>query len=269
MQRWFNELRFKVRNRLVKKVYVHDGEHGYSFRCESPVEIKRAQTLLVKEEGTVRWIRTEVKAGQVFYDIGANIGLYTLMAARRVAPGGLVYAFEPHVANVNSLLHNISRNDLNPYVKVISAALNDSEGFFDFNYAAWVPGSSMSQLNDTRDDLQREFRPVFSEYKYATTVDRLIETGAIHPADHVKLDVDGNELLILRGMAKFLQGRKRPKTVQAEINPRHKEALYGFMEEHGYVLSERHDTMAGKQKIASGRDKESISYNCIFRPRSQ
>ncbi len=94
----------KLRNQLVQIVKVDDGQFTYRFRCETPFEMWRARTLLEKEEGTVRWIRNSVRDGEVFYDIGANIGLYTLLAGYRVGAVGGVYAFEPHVANVQSLL---------------------------------------------------------------------------------------------------------------------------------------------------------------------
>src|SRR5262245_51439398 len=120
-------IRFKLRNRLAWRVAVADGDYCYTFRCESPVEVRRARTMLIKEKGTIRWLRDEVRGGDVVYDIGANIGLYTLFAGKRVGAAGQVYAFEPHVANVRSLLHNVSENGLSAQVKVLSCALNDRE----------------------------------------------------------------------------------------------------------------------------------------------
>ena len=256
----------KLRNQLVQQVQVDDGRFQYQFRCETPYETWRARTLLEKEQGTVRWISESVQPGEVFYDIGANIGLYTLLAGKRVGEAGLVYAFEPHVANVQSLLYNVSQNGLGERVKVMSCALNDREGFFDFNYYAAQPGTSMSQLNDVRDSEDRQFQPVFAEYKYGATIDGLIAAGAVHPAHHIKIDVDGNELLIVRGMRGLLTGAARPKSVQVEINPRHKAELYQFMSDAGFELVEKHFTLHGKKQIADGADPESLGYNAIFKP---
>jgi FkbM family methyltransferase len=255
----------KLRGQLVQQIEVDDGQFRYRFRCETPYEVWRARTLLEKEEGTVRWIRGSVRPGDVVYDIGANIGLYTLLSGKRVGQHGVVYAFEPHVANVQSLLHNVSQNGLAGNVKVMSCALGEREGFFDFNYYAPQPGTSMSQLGDTRDSNDQPFQPVFAEYKYAATIDGLIARGQIRPADHIKIDVDGNELLIVRGMQQLLSAAKCPKTLQIEINPRHKQALYQVMNELGYLLAEKHFTMSGKKQIASGHDPESIGYNAVFR----
>jgi len=257
-----------LRKQLVRYVRVSDGRYEYEFRCETPVELWRARTLMTKEAGTVEWIAAQVRPGDVFYDIGANIGLYTLLAGKRVGSEGLVYAFEPHVKNVDSLLQNVSRNALAASVKVLSCALHDSEGFFDFNYYQSDAGSSMSQLDGSRDAGDQPFVPAYAEYKYATTIDRLVETGTVRPADHVKLDVDGNELMILHGMQRLLAGPRGPRSVQVEINARHKQALLAFMQCVGYTLTQRHDTLSGKQALAAGQDPEVIGYNAIFQKRA-
>jgi FkbM family methyltransferase len=261
--------RFFLRRKLVKHVRVSDGEHAYDFRCESALDVVRAKTLLVKERGTVQWIRDAVKPGDVFYDIGANIGIYTPLAARRVGASGRVYAFEPHVVNVHTLMHNVKANGLGGIVQVMSCALNDSEGYFDFNYYSDVSGSSNSQLNETRDGNEREFRPVLTERKQATTVDALIAAGTIRPATHIKLDVDGNEMLILRGMSGLLAGRTAPSTVHVEVNPRYRAELFQFMQERGYALRLRHYTLEGEAKLAGGANAEEISYNAVFQREEQ
>jgi FkbM family methyltransferase len=256
--------RLALRSRLVQRVRVSDGEHVHVFRCEDPLEVTRAVTLLEKEAGTVRFIRTEVRPGDVFYDIGANIGLYTLVAARRVGDDGMVCAFEPHAANVMNLMRNVAENGLGDRVKVVSAALNDSSGFFPFDYRSADPGSALSRL-ESEGAAGEEFAPVFSELKYATTVDALVAEGAIPAADLVKLDVDGNEPLVLRGMGANLSGDRRPRAVQVEIDPETREEVHELMGEYGYKVTERHDTMAGKQLIDSGEDRDHVVHNVVFR----
>ncbi len=255
----------KLRRQLSRVVKIDDGQFTYQFRCHTPTELWRARTLLEKEEGTVRWIRNHVQEGEVFYDIGANIGLYTILAGCRIGPQGMVYAFEPHVGNVQSLLGNIALNDLSQRTKVLSCALHEQEGFFDFNYYAADPGTSMSQLNDARDSNDQLFQPAYAEYKYAVTLDKLVNEGSIRPADHIKIDVDGNELLILRGMRGLLSSARPPRTLQVEINARHKDELYRLMSDLGYSLSEKHFTLHGKHAVAKGADPESVGYNAVFR----
>jgi len=226
----------------------------------------RARTLMTKESGTVQWIQEYVKPGDIFYDIGANMGLYTVLAGVRVGQAGAVYAFEPHVVNVHTLMRNVKANRLARHVQVLSCALNDQEGYFDFNYYSDISGSSNSQLNGARDGAEREFDPVLTERKYATTLDALIASGVIRPANHVKIDVDGNEMLILRGMSGLLGSRAALRSIQVEVNPRYKSALFDFMRAHGYQVAVRHFTQEGKERLASGADPEEIAYNAIFTP---
>jgi len=259
--------RLALRSRLVQRVRVSDGEHVHVFRCEDPLEVTRAVTLLEKEAGTVRFIRTEVRPSDVFYDIGANIGLYTLVAARRLGDEGVVCAFEPHAANVMNLLRNVAENGLTDRVKVVSAALNDSTGFYPFDYRSDEPGSALSRL-ESEGAAGEEFSPVFSELKYATTVDALVAAGTIPPADLVKLDVDGNEPLVLRGMSEHLSGERRPRAVQVEIDPETRVEVHELMGGFGYEVAERHDTMAGQELIESGQDPDHVVHNVVFRARS-
>jgi len=254
----------ELRQQLIQKVPVDDGQYQYTLFCETPAELWRARTLKTKEQGTVDWIQREIRAGDVVYDIGANIGLYTLLAARRVGEAGKVYAFEPHVANVNSLLRNVSGNRLSDRVKIISSALNDRPGFFDFHYYHGDAGSSMSQLDGKRAADESVFEPAYSELKFATTIDHLVSEGAIRPADHVKIDVDGNEMLVLRGMTRLLTSERGIKTLQVEVNDRFRGELFDFLRECGYEMHSRHHTAHGKQAIAAGYSPESIAYNAIF-----
>ena len=250
---------------LVETVAVSDGKFEHRFRCETPMERMRAETLMQKEEGTVRWIDDEVQSGDVFYDIGANIGIYTLPAAQRVGNEGTVYAFEPHVANVRALLGNVAENQLGTCVKVVSTPLSDLDGFEEFHYCQPHGGSSMSQLGERRDAQEQPFEPCYSEWKFGATIDSLIVSGAIRAADVIKIDVDGNELKVLRGMRELLTGSQPPRSVQVEIHHRGRAEILELMQSYGYQLVDRHFTAMGKQALAAGQDPETLAYMAIFR----
>jgi FkbM family methyltransferase len=168
---------------------------------------------------------------------------------------------------VMNLLRNVAENGLNDRVRVVSAALNDSTGFFPFDYRSAEPGSALSRL-ESEGAAGEEFAPVFSELKYATSVDALLADGAIRPADLVKIDVDGNEPLVLRGMREHLSGAQRPRAVQVEIDPETREDVDELMREVGYEPAERHNTMAGQALIDAGRDPDDVVHNIVFRPRT-
>src|SRR5678815_6110374 len=107
---------------------------GLIFECEDDIEVMRAQTLLTKEPGTIAWLEKHLRPDDVFYDIGANIGCYTLFAASRITTGH-VYAFEPNVVNARSLMRNVEVNKLEARVTVVTVALYSASGWFPFPYS--------------------------------------------------------------------------------------------------------------------------------------
>jgi FkbM family methyltransferase len=261
--------RMQLRERLGKVVTVKDGNVEYAFWCASFEEYLRAAELFHKEPDTVRWLRSELREGDVFYDIGANVGSYTIPAARAVGESGCVYAFEPHAANVASLLRNLTLNGVAHRVRVLSCALHETAGFFDFNYSDLSQGSAMSQLGSVRDPFGHDIIPVASELKFSTTVDDLVERGLIKPASLVKIDVDGNELLVLRGMKELVSGDRRPRGIQVEVNVAERAELPAFLESCGFELAERHYTAAGRHELENANDPESVYFNGIFRPSAE
>ena len=267
LQRWLLKWSFRWRKRLEPRVIVADGDHRSVFRCETLLDAARPMSLWTKEEGTMRWISAEVRAGDRFMDVGANVGIYTLAAAHRVGAEGRVYAFEPHKPNALTLMRNVAASELSERVTVFGCALSDEPRVLTFHYLSLASGSSGSQLGHRRVAGQsRDFAAAASEVLFATSVDRLIADQVIPVPTLVKIDVDGNELSILRGMRAMLCGSPRPRSVQVELNEGEQEAVVGFLESCGYQLVERHLTAIGKQRVAAGAKIEEIAHNAIFAP---
>lgn len=161
----------------------------------------RAKTFLTKEPETVRWILREFRAGDIFFDIGANIGLYSLLAAAS-NPGGTVVAIEPMAANLARLCENVAVNEfanVKPYCTAVSA----TAGFGKMNLASFEPGSSMHSWADGT--MTRRFgeRVVMRVGVVTSTVDMLAaEAGT---PNLIKIDVDGTEEEILAGAASVLR----------------------------------------------------------------
>ncbi len=260
------KLRFGLARKLMGHYRLRDEEHVYRFEPASFRELWRVSSIYLKETGTVELIRQELREGDVFCDIGANIGLYSLMAAARVGASGQVYAFEPLAANFASLVENIRLNGYADRMTPFSLALTDAPGVFPFHYISMEPGSSGSQLHEAVDMNEAAFNPLVTEMKYGTSLDELIKTGAMRVPDVVKIDVDGNEARILRGMRGLLTGDQRPRVISVEVNAREKDALFGFMQAQGYAFAGRNDTMGGLRQINAGKDPEEVAYNAIFRP---
>lgn len=256
-----------IRRALVADVHLTDRQYESTFRCETLVEASRPMGLWIKEEGTMRWLDTELRPGDVFMDIGANIGIYTIAAAHRVGADGHVYAFEPHKLNVVSLMRNVAANGFHDRVAVFSCALSDRPAVAQFNYSSIVGGSSGSQFGHTRvAGKQKTFEPVAREMLLATSIDALLSDGTIKPPAMIKIDVDGNELAILRGMQTLVSGTDRPRSIQVEMNVGEQEVIKDFFAGHGYEESVTHFTSAGQRAANRGVAMSAIAYNAIFRP---
>ncbi len=260
--RVIDRLRFGLRDRLTEEVTVVDGERSYRFACTNRFEVWRAATMMVKEEGTIEWLRGEVRPDDVVYDIGANIGLYSIFAGARLGGSGRVYAFEPHAMNFAHLCRNIMANGLGETVTPVSVALSDGPTFSAFHYLQWDAASSFSQFGDVAED----FATKFVELKYGCALDEMLAEGALPPPTLVKIDVDGNEPKILRGMKGLLEGPERPRSVQVEIQKGGSDGIVALMQSMTYELAHRHFTISGKKKLARGLSRDDVAHNAVFVP---
>ena len=245
---------------------IINGSSRYRFQCKSLPEFARCMKMFIKEPGTCDWIKKELRPGEIFYDVGANIGVYTVLAAVCTGENGRVFAFEPHCPSFSRLLDNIRVNNLEQIVTPCNFALHDQQGFFPFNYFSEEAATSHSQIGSASSDSRIEFKPEVSELKYSASIDSLIATKEFPPPHHIKIDVDGNELKILQGMSTLMKSPQRPKSIQVEIDEPYKEDIMSFMAIHKYVLSTKHYSRARLKSIAVGDDPENLMLNAIFNP---
>ncbi len=236
---------------------------GFKVACDDDIERWRVETLATKEPGTLAWL-AQLHSGEVVFDVGANIGLYTLLAARHVGPTGHVYAFEPHAANVVSLLRNVTMNEYRDRVTVVSSALGAVDGFAPFFYAQLRSGSSGSQLGVARREDGHLFDPLTSELKHVVMADTLVRAHVVRRPQLVKIDVDGNEVGVLAGMRVLLGSVQPPRSVQVETRAATLLEIGTLMAAAGYRRTQRHDTASGAQRIAAGKDPEALAYNLVF-----
>jgi len=249
------------------QIDVIDNDDQYSFLCDNLLTLRRATTLLVKEPGTIRWLREQAQPGRVFLDIGANVGVYSIFAGHHVGIDGQVYAVEPHLRNAVALMDNIMLNKLSDRISVLALALSREASVIDFNYGDWATGSSHNQLQNG-DAITMGDTPVASELKAASSVDILIANKTMRTPDFVKIDVDGIELAILEGATELLGGANRPRSLQVEVESGNYKQIDEFMSDHGWDLKERHATMAGTKRMKRGAAIEDLAHNVIYEPRA-
>jgi len=215
----------------------------------------------------MRWLDTHLKSGDIFLDIGANIGIYSLAAAHRVGEKGKVYAVEPHKPSAISLMQNTKLNNFNN-IDILTVPLTNELKVGKFNYKNFSSSLTGSQFNSTRINSNEDnFEPEVQEIIVAFSIDMLIKMKAIRIPDLVKIDVDGIEDKILIGMKKTLTSAKKPRSVQVELNKGKQIKIEKLLKSLGYFLKERHFTHNGNLKLQQGIHIRKIAHNAIFEPR--
>lgn len=149
-------------------------------------------------------VRDGLAVGGVFYDVGANVGFFSLLAARIVGDHGAVYAFEPIPDVAAEARSNAVRNGFTN-VEVLEVAASDREGTAALVVTGHPGGATLSAADAGADATGTlSVRTV--------RLDDLVEAGVLRPPDAVKIDVEGVELAVLEGLRRTI-GAHRPAIV--------------------------------------------------------
>ncbi len=159
-----------------------------------------------KEPETVSWIERELTEEAVFYDVGANVGTYTLIAAAYWGQSVRVVAIEPSAINFSRLLMNLKINRCAERVIPLPVALARRTGLESFHYANLEAGGALHTLGSPSDLSARGLRPALSVPTLAFDLDTLIQQFHLPEPTHLKVDVDGQELDVLEGAQRVLPG---------------------------------------------------------------
>jgi FkbM family methyltransferase len=188
-----------------------------------------------KEPFTIEWIHRCIGAGDVMYDIGANVGAYALVAAKRPGGGARVFAFEPSYANVAALCANVVINQVQELVTPMPFALSNREALTVFALRALEPGSARHTLGDapSAEGPAQYRQPVFT-YR----LDDLIERYQLPWPQHIKLDVDGGELEVLEGASRALAAPSL-RSMLVEVSTSLSEEITRLMAQFGLTLQSK------------------------------
>lgn len=186
----------------------------------------RVSSLNTKEPDTIEWL-SKMKSGETLFDVGANMGQYALIAAKK---GLTVHAFEPESQNFALLCRNIGINQMGDMVTAWPLALSDKTGFdYFFVQSLQVGGSCSSYAEQVNFHLQPKKYAV-RQGCAAITMDAFTDRYGF--PTHVKIDVDGLEHKVVAGMGATLC---EVQSVLVEINRRLPEhmRIYEIMQDHG------------------------------------
>jgi len=204
------------------KVYTTIDGITLTFVTTSITEFSlRARESFYREKVTMYWLRNVIQLGDVVYDIGANVGAYSLYAGRRlqgrsINKSGKVYAFEPAFSNFFPLCRNIEANNLNSTITPFPLALGNDRYETRFFLQSTTTGEALHGLGYPKSE-GSEFEAKFQQGISVTPLDLFVENSDIRFPNHLKVDVDGSELDIIKGATSVLKD-PRLKSIMIEIN---------------------------------------------------
>jgi len=181
----------------------------------SEVEQFRADTYATKEPETLDWLERELRDEDVFFDVGANIGLYSLYAAK-LNPNCAIFSFEPESQNYARLCRNVFMNDVTNVIPC-SFPLSDREAFDYFRVSSIEPGSALHSLEPSGEFRKRPVALALRQGVLCTTLDALVTKHGLPLPTVLKIDVDGIEEKILDG-ADWVLGSGKLRTALVELN---------------------------------------------------
>lgn len=188
--------------------------------------------MFTKEPGTLEWLQS-FQPGAVFADIGANIGLYSIYAG--VIARARVFAFEPESQNYAELNRSIFLNAGQSKITAYCMALGDKPvEVSQLLLNSMTTGGSFHDFATPSRDYAPDQR--LAQGCVAFSLDYLVASNAIPFPDHVKIDVDGHEHKVLKGMQQILaSGRLRTLLLECDGTLPHTHGFIRRLLEQGWV----------------------------------
>lgn len=193
----------RVRRALYRgQIRLSVGETTAIFVAENSDSVRMTIRRWQSERERLTDILQELCAEDIFYDIGANTGLYTCFAAKQCSH---IVAFEPHPQNFVELRQNASRNGGN--VTVMDLALSDTAGTVGLSLPSVdathypdgdSPGFGGAAITEETSDIEVD----------TVRGDQLVDDGVIHSPNVVKIDVEGAEPKVIKGLTSALRNPK-------------------------------------------------------------
>ena len=255
---WFKDF---IDNDFYKKKKILNND--VYFFTPNQLITWRVDTLFSTEPETIEWIDSfEKKDDLIFWDIGANIGLYSIYNSIKNKSSSTI-AFEPSTSNLRVLSRNISINKLENLIKIFPIPLTNKENkFLLMREGEFMEGAALNTFGETFNFEGKEFKEKMNYKVIGTKINYLIDNKILEIPDYIKIDVDGIEHLILEGANKHLKNKKI-KSLSIEINENFYDQFHNvlkIMEENQFKILKRKQN---KNLLFKG-SKFSNTFNYIF-----
>ena len=192
-----------------------------------------------KEPETVQWLESELRPGDTFYDIGANVGAYSLVAFAVTQGAARIIAFEPGFGTFGELCRNIHLNRAEQSITPISIALSNRTSLAEFRYSETTPGAALHNWEASAPGETHAPELVMPTVSYR--LDDLISALDLPQPTLIKLDVDGPESEVLEGADQALSNPSlRSCIVELDIRTQTYEDAVARLAGKGFRIRSRH-----------------------------
>ena len=238
--------KFKVK--FENKVFTFRTGHGRLFW--------RAKTVLTEEPLMISWIKS-MSPNDVVLDIGANVGMYTVLIGDKVKT---VYACELDTLNVAILKENLYLNDLLDKVQIIPLACGARAEMVDVKFRSMSYGDALQLIAGGDETQSFGSHPDITEYVTSVlqvSLDELFDDANLARPNKIKIDVDGNELTVLAGTTALLSGASEiyfEDGMTAACG-----AFISFLTNNGF------NEVAREEQFAKSNSRQLVGYTKIFR----
>ena len=226
-----------LRHAWSTTIRVNHNGAAIEFAVPNATCVYRARSFSEKEPETLSWI-DRMSSDSVFWDVGANVGIYSIYAAKRGVRN--VVAIEPSIFNLQALAQNVVQNDVSHIVTLVPIALTNEAGFEELNLSTVDIGGAHSTFGHEYDQWGQPFAPVFSYKILGLTLNHLVDAGAPKP-NFLKIDVDGLEHLILEGGSLVLNSVDSCLVELSETFASQRDRAVHSLSQAGLRRVERHD----------------------------
>ena len=240
-----------LKNEFLKKnmntsYCVRHNNHEFFLTVPNEINYYRATTFKTKEPETLEWIDS-IPINSVLWDIGANVGLYSIYAAK--TRHCKVFSFEPSVFNLEILARNIYLNNLVSNIVIVPLPLTNKLQRSSLNMTSTDWGGAMSTFGESYGHDGRSLEKIFEFETIGITITNAVKDLNIPEPEYMKVDVDGIEQLILSGGKKVL---RNVKSLLIEVNDDfsvQEKEVTNILTEAGLVLKEkRHSDLFSNSK---------------------
>lgn len=222
----------KIKHFIEKKSYINKeiNNNTVIFFCPNILSKWRVDTLYQKEPETLEWINNfDINKKIIFWDIGANIGLYSIYAAMKFNNINII-SFEPSTSNLRILSRNISINSLKNKIKIFQLPLSNLPNHFStMRESNFIEGGAMNSFGSNLNFEGKDFISNMNYNMFGTSINSLINQEILGLPNYIKIDVDGIEHLIIEGADKYLKDPTISE-ILVEINE-------NFFDQKNYILN--------------------------------